>query len=354
MKKLLGLIVVAIALWGATFLFGDRGPEVPTATAAVSHTTSRNCEACHADVYAEWKSGPHADSWTGAAVRKLSGDFSNQDCIDCHAPQPVFVTGIGNRVLPRVERRVEGVDCITCHALPGGGVAGGVTNANAACRPEETLDLTRPGFCAGCHDQHQTVQQWRESDWAAQGIDCIDCHMPWRDGTPGSGRDHSMHGGTSFKLVRSAVELRESPASSAADGWVVELENVGAGHSFPTDERSRSADLFWRPLADERADGDGGWRHLHRFRSPYRFETDVPDTLLRVHETRAFAVVDADGAPVTEPVEVVLLYKRSPHYRDMTNPFQDLWPEQPDVDPYATDVPRDAVVVHRLTLGARE
>jgi len=354
MKKILGLIVLAVALWGATFLFGERGPDRREVAAAVAHTTSRNCAECHPGVYAEWESGPHADAWTGAAVRKLSGDFSNQDCIDCHAPQPVFVTGIGNRVLPRVERRVEGVDCIACHALPGGGVAASFTDDSIACRPVETVDITRPDFCAGCHDQHQTVQQWKSSRWAEEGIACIDCHMPWRDGTPGSGRDHSMHGGTSLAFLRRAVELREAEDSNANDGWAVELENVGAGHSFPTDERSRAADLFWRPLADDRADDAGGWTHLHRFRSPYRFETDVPDTLLPVHATQRFELTDADGAPVTAPVEVVLLYKRSPHYRDMTNPFQDLWPTDESLDPYATDVPRDAIVVHRIELGASE
>ncbi|QDU85150.1 hypothetical protein Pla163_22760 [Planctomycetes bacterium Pla163] len=347
MKPILGLLVLALALWGATFLFGesDGGPTLPAP--AVSHSSSHNCAECHAQVFEEWSSGPHADSWTGAAVRKLSGDFSNQDCIDCHAPQPVFVTGIAERVLPRIERRVEGVDCITCHALPDGGVAGSFTSETVACRPEATVALTRADFCAGCHDQHQTVQQWRDSRWAAEGIDCIDCHMPLRDGTPSGGRRHGMHGGTDLVMLQSAVEVRGSRVDDdPANGWLIEIENVGAGHSFPTDERSRAADLFWRPAGSE-----GAWTHLHRFRSPYRYETDVPDTLLPVHATERYAVLDADDAPVTGPIEVVLLYKRSPHYRDMTDPMQDLWPEDPGVDPYATDVPRDAIVVHRLVLG---
>jgi nitrate/TMAO reductase-like tetraheme cytochrome c subunit len=352
MKQILGLLVLALAVWGAVALFGGRPTTVAT---AVSHSSSQNCAACHAGVYEEWQSGPHADSWTGAAVRKLSENFSNQDCIDCHAPQPVFVTGIGQRVLPRTARRAEGVDCIACHALPDGRVAGSFTSDSVACLPTETVDLSRPEFCAGCHDQHQTVQQWKASRWANEGVSCIDCHMPWRDGTPGSGRHHGMHGGTDLAMLRRAVELTAVLATRAdgVEGWRVSVENVGAGHSFPTDERSRAADVFWRPLDEPQ----GPWRHLYRFRSPYRFEAGIADTLLAAHEKRSFDVeeeVDGVRLAVTEPIEVVLLYKRSPHYRSFADPFADLLPTDPAIDPYASDVPRDAVVVHRLVLGSDE
>lgn len=352
MKKILGLVVVALAVWGAVALFSDREPVAAT---NVSHSTSQNCASCHAQEFDEWKSGPHSNSWTGASVRKLSEEFKNQDCIDCHAPQPVFVTGIGNRVLPRTARRPEGVDCIACHALPDGRVAGSFTSDSAPCLPTETVDLARPEFCAGCHDQHQTVQQWKASKWAADGVDCIDCHMPWRDGTPGSGRSHAMHGGTDLAMLKRAVELRGARGThtGGGEGWVVEVENVGAGHSFPTDERSRAADVFWRPLAP----ADGPWRHLHRFRSPYRFEADVPDTLLPAHATARLEVVEGEGEerrPVDQPIEVLLLYKRSPLYRDMTNPLQDLLPEDPTIDPYASEVPSDAVIVHRIVLSQEE
>ncbi|MEZ5976644.1 MAG: hypothetical protein R3F34_00265 [Planctomycetota bacterium] len=297
--------------------------------------------------------GPHADAWTGAAVRKLSGDFSNQDCIDCHAPQPIFVTGIGNRVLPRMARRPEGVDCIACHAMPDGRVAGTYSDEKPACRPAEAPDLSRPEFCSGCHNQHLTVDQWKDSSWAERRITCLDCHMPYRDGTQSSGRDHSMHGGLSLDMLKMAVELTGARSTEAdgGNGWVVTLDNVGAGHKFPTDDRSRAADLFWRPLSEP----DGPWRHLHRFRSPYRYETDVPDTLLDVDSKESFAIVDqGTGAPVDAPIEVVLYYKRSPFYRDMSNPEQDTWPTDPSVDPYESEIPRDAVLVHRIVLGGAD
>ena len=61
---------------------------------------------------------------------------------------------------------------------------------------------------AGCHDQHKTVQQWRESRYPDLGLGCLECHMPFRDGDPNRGRDHTSMGGHDLELVRSAVELR--------------------------------------------------------------------------------------------------------------------------------------------------
>jgi hypothetical protein len=310
-----GLVLLALAGWLLKALVVPAEPPAP----ARAFESSSQCADCHAQVYEEWSGSQHAMSWTNPAVRDLSNDFANTDCIDCHAPRPVFETGIGNRVLPRAARRVEGVDCIACHQMSaeGGGVhmAGTLTDPSAACRPVEVRELTRPDFCAGCHDQHETVKQWAASEWPDRGMDCLACHMPERP--DGSGRDHTMHGGTSLANLEKAVELRGVRAGS---GWTIELENVGAGHSFPTDERSRAADVFWRPAGEET------WRHLHRMRSPYRHEVDVPDTLLAAHELRLLPLEDpeADG-----PVEVALFYKRSPYWED---------PDAPDPDREATRV----------------
>src|SRR5690606_20775623 len=142
--------------------------------------SSQQCRECHAEVFAEWEGSQHAQAWVNPAVRMLSNDFANQDCIDCHAPRPVFVTGIGNRVLPREDRRVEGVDCIACHQLPasaGGGVAGTLDDPTAACRPTIAKDLARPEHCAGCHNQHFTVDEWKASEYPERGEDCLSCHM---------------------------------------------------------------------------------------------------------------------------------------------------------------------------------
>jgi len=302
----LGICVLIAAGWLFLALFSAPGD----AASAIEATSSRQCADCHAQVYAEWEGSQHAFSFQNPAVRSQSRDFANKDCIDCHAPRPVFETGMGQRVLPRTARRVEGVDCISCHLLPDGGVAGTITDPQASCRPVQRVELQRPELCAGCHDQHKTVQQWAASSWKTRGIGCLDCHMPRRDDDPASGRDHTCLGGNDLGMLQRAVQLR---ATRAGAGVAIEVENVGAGHAFPTDERSRAADLFWRSLAGEEP---GPWQHIWRFRSPYRDETHLPETLLQADSTWRGGLEE-----FTSPIEVALFYKRSPYWSD---------PEAPD------------------------
>ena len=321
-KTLLGLVVLAVAGW--LFLAIFRPPAAPAEARAF--TSSRQCQECHSQVYEEWAGSQHATSWTGEDVRALSNDFANKDCIDCHAPRPVFETGIGDRVLPRSSRRVEGVDCLTCHQLPEGGMAGTITSETAACRPVEKRELARVELCVSCHDQHETVKQWRATPYPEQGIDCLTCHMPFRDGDPGKGRDHRCLGGHDIELVRSAVELRGGQREGDSPGWRIEVENVAGGHHFPTDERSRAADVFWRPAGD--GDGGGRWFHLYRFRSPYRDEVGVPDTLLPFGETRVIEL-EHEG-----PVEVALYYNLRPVFLDPETatplPLEEVVDPEPD------------------------
>ncbi|MCB9904275.1 MAG: hypothetical protein H6831_07700 [Planctomycetes bacterium] len=310
-RAVLGLLVVVLGGWLATMVF-----QKPTeAQPPREFTSSRQCMECHAEVYAEWETSWHAQSWIDPDVRALSNDFANTDCIDCHAPRPIFESGIGKRVLPRAARRSEGVDCIACHLLPEGGVAGTLDAASAACRPVAMRDLAKPEFCGVCHNQHKTVDQWRESKYPDQGISCVDCHMPLRDGDPNRGRDHRCLGGHDIELVKSAVELRARRDGTALS---VEVENVGAGHSFPTDERSRASDVFWRPKVAPGAQPEA-WRHLYRFRSPYRHEVDIEDTWLPAHATWSGRVED----PGSGPLEVAIFYKLSPYWTDPNAPDPD-------------------------------
>jgi hypothetical protein len=316
------VIVAAAAVFHAIFR-----PASSSGTGA-TFTSSFQCRACHQEVFREWEESWHSRAWTDPDVRALSNDFANTDCIDCHAPRPVFETGVDQRVLPRAARRQEGVDCIACHALVGtddGRVAAKVERAEAPCRPKLVPELSTASFCAPCHNQHQTVTEWLVTSYAAQGIDCIACHMPFRGGDPARGRDHGMHGGHSLALLQAAVDLRAWRADGCAQ---VEVANVGAGHCFPTDERSRAADVFWRPLGAEKGD----WRHLHRFRSPYRDEVGLTSTLLPPESAFRIAI---DAPEAAGALEVALFYKLTPYWTD---------PARPDPE-------REAVLVERVELA---
>ncbi|TDJ69551.1 MAG: hypothetical protein E2O39_11360 [Planctomycetota bacterium] len=328
-RSVAGLLVLALAGWLFTSVFMNTREE----TAARAFTSSQQCQACHPVQWAEWQDSWHARAWIDEDVRALSNDFANTDCIDCHAPRPVFETGIGKRVLPRSSRRSEGVDCIACHVLPEGGVAGTIESKSAACRPQVRRELRRAEFCGVCHDQHKTVQQWRATPFAtgvgAEKRSCIDCHMPYRDGDPAKGRDHRSLGGHSLALLEEATELR---GVRVGDGWRIEVENVGAGHHYPTDERSRRSDVFWRPVPDGAQVGPGEWRHLYRIRDPYRYEVGIPSTLIAYGETRAIALTDPEASGA---VEVALFYKYTPYYED-----------EGRMDPE-----REAILVHRVVLA---
>lgn len=314
--------LLGLSGWLLFAVFRPPAPPAPPRT----FNSSTECGECHREVFDEWQESWHSKAWTDPEVRALSNDFANTDCIDCHAPRPVFETGIGQRVLPRETRRAEGVDCIACHLLPDDRVAGTIDAPSAPCRPTITTALANVDFCAPCHNQHGTVDQWRASKYAQPGPgyqDCLACHMPYRDGDPSKGRDHRMHGGHDLELVRRAVALRVARVEGRA---VVEVENVGAGHNYPTDERSRASDLFWRPK------GETHWRHLYRFRNPYRFEVDQPNTELAAHATLTQSIDDPEAAG---PLEVALFYKLSPY-----------WKVPPEPDPES-----EAFLVHRAELG---
>ncbi len=318
--------VVALGT-GALAVWAVMRPSAATVVEARAFTSSEQCKACHAQEYAEWSTSWHAQAWSDPEVRALSNDFANTDCIDCHAPRPVFETGIGERVLPRSARRGEGVDCIACHMLPADHVSGGLVAGTrdvpgAACKPVALRDLGSSAFCASCHDQHDTAKQWKATEYAARGIGCVECHMPERKGGA-KGHDHSMIGGHDIELVKSAVDVR---GRREGERWVVEVENVGAGHHFPTEERSRAGDVFWRPLGG----ASEPWRHAYRFRSPYHHE-DLPDTLLPAHETRSIPI---EGEGSSGAIEVALFYTLKPYWAD---------PEHPDPE-------REARLVQRLEL----
>jgi hypothetical protein len=99
---------------------------------------------------------------------------------------------------------------------------------------------------------------------------------------------------------------------------VVEIENVGAGHAFPTDERSRRADVFWRPYTE--GSEAQTWQHLWRIRDPYRTETDIPSTLLHAQETK---VLPIEAATAETQIEVGLFYRREPYWADPSAPDPD-------------------------------
>lgn len=241
--------------------------------------TASECRACHEDLYAEWQASYHGMAWTDPMVQALSLGFQKLECIDCHAPMPIHVTGVGVRVAPRKHSRSDGVDCLSCHLLEDGvGVAATRTIDTSAtpgaCRPTAVPAMSDGTACAGCHNQHETL-----NELAASGLKetCNDCHMPSVDRKGKPGRSHVFPGGHDVAMHRRAAKLDVT----VADGRIAaRVTNVGAGHHIPTDARHRSYNLWvsvWDPRGNLQVDDQqmpGGEFRLY-YRDDFRPSTQI-------------------------------------------------------------------------------
>lgn len=272
-----GAVAVAVAVLSRPPSQGKPpdSPRTGTATAPaagpreVPFENTRECRACHEDVYAEWEKSYHAMAWTDPYVQALSQGFQKPECIDCHAPLPIHVTGTGQRVSPRNRDRADGVDCLTCHLLddgvsvaasrdvPPSGVAG-------ACRPVKVETLPQVITCAGCHNQHETVNELEAS---GIGKTCSDCHMePAPRANGRTGRSHVFPGAHDVEMHRRATKLEASLESGEI---VARVTNVGAGHQIPTDARHRSYNV-WVSMWDPRGNPVVVDQPIAEFRLYYR------------------------------------------------------------------------------------
>ncbi len=319
----IGIVTALLAAFGGgvAFLSWNGGGGPLEASTDVRWESSSQCRDCHRDVYDEWFGSHHQIAFTNPEVRALSDDFRKEECMDCHLPRPLAVTGFGNRTLPRRTHFDEGVGCITCHLGPDGGIVGRNDRPEVPCRPQRSAAFLSVDACASCHNQHGTTDQWRESHYAKQGTDCSSCHMPEvrrtrPDGSARMGRKHVYDGCHDEATLRSAGRFT---VAKDGDEIVLALENVGAGHNFPTEERHRAVDMVYRFVRPDGTAGD--WQRAWRFRMPYRDEMEPinpgnapgESTQLPAGATKAVRVpVDGDAVAV----EARLWYRLTPFVGD--------------------------------------
>lgn len=328
-------VALLLAMGGTLFLLDDEpDTELPSTgggTAGIRLAGPTTCLPCHADVVGEWRQSMHAAAFTDPQVRApgQSDNFRKQECIPCHAPRPLFEHGIaeGSRTLARVERRADGVDCLSCHQVENG-VAATRAGLTGACRPVFRAELATHQQCYACHNQHNTHEEWIVSPAAAANKDCQTCHMPRvtraapEVGAPRAGRSHRFLGGRDMQYLLDGLTLGHE-VDRDADELVVSLSNDFAGHNLPTDSRNRALDLVVTlldvrgravaPPADEERD-PGGERGTarRRFRNPYR-SSGEPNTQLPAGETATLRV--PLGADATR-ARIELVYKLEPWIPD--------------------------------------
>lgn len=312
---LASLLIVVLVAFGIVITREPRAAanandaSIPTAETvrAPRFTSSQQCKECHAEVFDEWMGSHHQISYLNPEVRRLSDDFRNKECQACHLPRPIIETGLLERTLPRLSRPDEGVDCLTCHLGPGGRILG-LNDSTSGCMPVRDPKFMGVELCQTCHNQHQTTDQWRASKWARDNVSCRDCHMQQVERADGRrGRGHVFPGAHDTDMLKRAGDFR----MKVADGKVVlELENVYAGHNFPTEERHRAVDIQVR--FQDASGNYSEWERVHRFRQPYRDEPGENTQLPAGATHRAEVVIP----PGSKRVESRLWYRLNPFATD--------------------------------------
>jgi len=317
---LLGLILVV----GIQIASADASDQERRATQGNRWQSSTQCRECHQGLWDEWHGSHHQIAYLNPLVRQLSDDFRNKECQACHLPRPISITGYAQRTLPRLTLPDEGVSCLTCHLGKDGEILGRRSRPDVPCQPKQSQDVVSVELCQSCHNQHTTTDQWRRSRYAVEGATrktCNDCHMPEADrrtnGT-GKGLSHVFRGAHDKATLQSAGRLA---AAMVGRELVMSLENIGAGHNFPTEERHRAVDIVYRFHLEDGSDTE--WTRAWRFRQPYRDEPGE-DTQLPAGQKKTVRV----ALPENATKAVVRLWYRLTPFCDDEDPKSTLLFEQ--------------------------
>jgi len=224
----------------------------------------RDCGACHAVQYEDWRGSIHARSM-GPGIAGQLVEMARRDpagaraCLVCHAPlaeqSPLTRTAAGLTANPAFDPALqrEGVVCATCH-VRGHQRFGPPPRPDAQGRRVPRAQLPHNGatytgayeraeFCAACHQfgpsgpslngkpLENTYEEWRGSPAARRGLTCQSCHMP--------DRRHRWRGVHDPEMVKSGVRVtlgldrpRYRPGQRLRA--TVTVASVNVGHYFPT------------------------------------------------------------------------------------------------------------------------
>lgn len=191
------------------------------------------CEGCHTDIAAEWRTSLHQKAWVDPVFRKAYDVEPLGFCRGCHAPESDPARE------PTVRAQHLGIGCVTCHE-----------RGQRAHQPSPALRTT--SACAGCHQfdfpahafqvtpepMQDTVREHAAS--TMRDTPCQDCHMPLVDGPDGRHRSHRFTVIADAGMLKRAVEV-----TAERRGAEVRLSLVAGqvGHAFPTGDMFRRLEV---------------------------------------------------------------------------------------------------------------
>lgn len=182
------------------------------------------CRSCHPAIWREWENSMHAKAWVDEIYQAAASQVPDREtkCDQCHAPQPILITGIGKMPQLRNADREVGVSCLVCHLDAQGAMHGPPASAETYFHANVTNPVYRDptALCSTCHGQptvpeHDQVSSFLDSGFAEKNQGCATCHMPvvTRLQSTASyesikGRKHTWRGSRSVAQLRRSANLQ--------------------------------------------------------------------------------------------------------------------------------------------------
>ncbi len=281
-------MAAATAVLMATPAFGVSVPVEKGAASAEIFAPANTCS-CHGQFQREWAQSMHAKALVDPVYRtKVAEADAATDgqlgafCDSCHGPVATMGGEIGSSAMSPASD--DAIGCSFCHHLTGNSGDPGNTSqlvATDGVRRAQIKDpqaphpaayeefQTKAELCGGCHNVNHpvngmhlesTYSEWKKGPYAAQGVQCQDCHMSEAPGTIGPSTGFAATGGVErdniyrMSFVGAQVALGnpklatarlKSAATIGVDGpdvvepgseasMTITVTNSGAGHYLPT------------------------------------------------------------------------------------------------------------------------
>ncbi|MDQ6972843.1 MAG: multiheme c-type cytochrome [Mariprofundaceae bacterium] len=255
--------------WDAPVAGGEASPHDWTGLEA--NLRPEACAQCHREQFDAWKDSRHAAAYSPGMAGQFAanGHAWANNCLQCHAPlaeqlyrsEQGMTASVKTLLQHRGEQRAgfsadadldsaqaklplrhAGVTCATCHVRgwqrngPPQRGTGAVGHVGTAAHGgfQATRDFERSGFCASCHQFPQsmaingkplenTVEEWKQSRFAEEGVHCQQCHMP--------DRQHLFKGIHDKQTTLGGLDIS---VAAQGEGATLTLTSSRIGHAFPT------------------------------------------------------------------------------------------------------------------------
>jgi nitrate/TMAO reductase-like tetraheme cytochrome c subunit len=248
---------------------------LPLNVAGEEFQISHTCTECHQDRYNEWSRSMHALSVSDPIFRSaytkaiIDRPEYREYCMSCHSPTSIKTNDFN------VSKSIslEGVTCSFCHSVTGveknnysfnagNPMQGPYKDSNTDAHGSTYSELlTKSEFCAGCHEFSmnglpisETYSEWKEGPYAAEGIECQDCHMEVMKGQAAKNEkqrenvySHFWYGGHSGQFLEKAFKIKSNIQQNGKKARVtISITNSNVGHKTPSGLPTRKIILNFR------------------------------------------------------------------------------------------------------------